>query len=162
MVQPVLSERATMKKHIVTLFGSFFYTGFAPIAPASFACLVWLVVYLFVPGGRWLAHPLALVIVIPPAIYLSGEMERHYGTDASCIVIDEFVGMQITFLFVQPTLSVGLIGLVLFRIFDIVKPYPVGAAERIGGGAGVVLDDVVAGIYSRIVMLLLLHVLPIA
>lgn len=151
-----------MKKSTIILFGSFFYTGFAPIAPASFACLVWLVVYLFVPGGRWLSHPITLVIVVPLAIYLSGKMERYYGKDASCIVIDEFVGMQITFLFVQPSLAVGLMGLVLFRIFDIVKPYPVGAAERLGGGTGVVLDDVVAGIYSRIVMLVLLRFLPIA
>ena len=162
MVQPVSFKRAMMKKHIVTLFGSFLYTGFAPIAPASFACLVWLVVYLVVPGGRWLSHPFALVVVVPLAIYLSGEMERYYGTDASCIVIDEFVGMQITFLFVQPSLTAGLIGLALFRIFDIVKPFPVGAAERLGGGTGVVLDDIVAGIYSRIVMLVLLRVLSIA
>lgn len=150
-----------MKRNIITLFGSFFYTGFAPIAPASFACLVWLIVYLFVPGGRWLSHPVALVIVVPAAIYLSAAMERYYGEDASCIVIDEFVGMQITFLFVHPSLAAGVAGLVLFRIFDIVKPFPVGAAERLGGGTGVVLDDIVAGVYSRIGMLVLLHFLPV-
>jgi phosphatidylglycerophosphatase A len=146
---------------LVTLFGSFFYTGFAPIAPASFACLVWLVIYLFVPYGGYLAHWIALVIVLGPSIYLSRTMEGYFGTDASCIVIDEFVGMQITFLMVPPSIGAGLIGLVLFRVFDIVKPPPVGAAERIGGGVGVVLDDVVAGIYSRIVLLVLLRFLPI-
>ena len=161
MVQQTSFERNAMKKCIVTLLGSFLYTGFAPIAPASFACLVWLLVYLFVPGGRWLSHPIAVVIVVPPAIYISRLMERYYGNDASCIVIDEFVGMQITFLLVPPALASGIIGLVLFRIFDIVKPYPVGAAERIGGGVGVVLDDVVAGIYSRIVLFVLLRFIPV-
>ncbi len=149
-----------MKKHIITLFGSFFFSGFAPIAPASFACLVWLIMFLFVPGGRWLSHPVSLAIVALPAVYLSWEMEKYYGTDASCIVIDEFVGMQITFLMVQPSISAGLAGLILFRIFDIAKPFPAGAAERLGCGVGVVMDDVIAGIYSRIVLLLLLRFLP--
>lgn len=149
-----------MKKHLVTLVGSFCYSGFAPIAPASFACLVWLVIFLFVPGGRWLSHPVSLAIVVTPAVYLSREMERYYGKDASCIVIDEFVGMQITFLMVQPTITTGLAGLILFRIFDIVKPFPVGATERLGGGVGIVMDDFIAGIYSRVVLLLLLRFLP--
>ncbi|MCK4236646.1 MAG: phosphatidylglycerophosphatase A, partial [Candidatus Krumholzibacteria bacterium] len=81
-----------MKRFLITLFGSFFYTGFFVFAPASFASLIWLALYLFVPGGTWLVSPISFVIFIPIAIYLSWEMENYYGDDASEIVIDEFVG----------------------------------------------------------------------
>jgi phosphatidylglycerophosphatase A len=70
-------------------------------------------------------------------------------------VIDEVVGMQITLLLSPVTLKAGLVGYVLFRIFDIVKPFPAGRAERLPGGVGVVVDDIVAGLYALAVMVLL-------
>ena len=146
-----------MKRFLVTLFGSFFYTGFFVFAPASFASLVWLLLYLFIPGGSWLVSPSSLVILTPIAIYLSWEMERYYGEDASEIVIDEFVGMQVTFFAMDPSISVGIAGFILFRIFDILKPFPVGELQKLKGGLGVVADDVLAGIYARIVLYLLIR-----
>ncbi len=137
-----------MKRFLITLFGSFFYSGFFPFAPASFACVVWLAVWLFVPGGRYLTHPLSLAVTIPLSVYLSTVMERYYGKDASRIVIDEFVGMQVALCMVEPSLRAGAAGFVLFRFFDIAKPFPVGRSQRIRGGFGVVMDDVLAGIYS--------------
>jgi phosphatidylglycerophosphatase A len=144
-----------MKRFFVTIFGSFFYTGFFPFAPASFASLIWLLVWLFVPGGHWMTHWAIIVGLIPVAIVISGTMEKYYGEDASCIVIDEVVGMQITLLLSPVTLKAGLVGYVLFRIFDIVKPFPAGRAERLPGGVGVVVDDIVAGLYALAVMVLL-------
>jgi phosphatidylglycerophosphatase A len=144
-----------MKKFMVTAFGSFFYTGFFPIAPASFASAIWLIIWLYVPGAHWMTHWAAVAGLLPIAVILSDIMEKYYGEDASCIVIDEVVGMQVTLILSPVSLKAGLIGFVLFRVFDIVKPFPAGRSQRLPGGIGVVIDDVIAGIYALIVMLLL-------
>ena len=144
-----------MKRFFVTIFGSFFYTGFFPFAPASFASMIWLLVWLFVPGGHWMTHWAAILGLIPVAIVISGIMEKYYGEDASCIVIDEVVGMQITLLLSPVSIRAGLIGYVLFRIFDIAKPFPVGRSQKLPGGTGVVVDDMLAGLYALAVMVLL-------
>ncbi len=144
-----------MKKFVVTTFGSFFYTGFFPFAPASFASAIWLLIWLYVPGAHWMTHWAAIAGLIPVAVILSGIMEKHYGEDASCIVIDEVVGMQITLLLAPVSLKAGLIGFVIFRIFDIVKPFPAGRSQRLPGGVGVVVDDILAGLYALAVMVLL-------
>jgi phosphatidylglycerophosphatase A len=150
-----------MRKFIITLFGSFFYTGFFSFAPATFASFVWLLCYLFIPGGQVLAHPILLIVLIPIAIYLSWEMEGYHGKDAHVIVIDEVVGMQVTFLGVEPTLIAGILGFLLFRIFDIVKPFPVGRSQGLKGGFGVVTDDLLAGAYARLVLFILAGVLHV-
>ncbi len=144
-----------MKRFLVTLFGSFFYTGFFPFAPATFASMVWLLVWLFVPGGHWMAHWAVIAGLIPVAIFLAHIMEKYYGEDAPCIVIDEVVGMQITLMLSTVSIKAGVAGFVLFRIFDIVKPFPAGRSQRLPGGLGVVIDDVLAGLYALAVMTLL-------
>jgi phosphatidylglycerophosphatase A len=144
-----------VKRFVVTILASFFCTGHFPFAPATFASLVWLAVYLFVPGGGWLVHPVTVLCTIPVAIYLSHEAEKYWGTDAHPIVIDEFVGMQVTLLAIEPSLLMGAIGFALFRIFDIAKPFPAGRAQRLPGGLGVVTDDVAAGVYGRLALLVL-------
>ena len=148
-----------MKRFIITALSSFFYSGFFPFAPASFASLVWLVLWLFLPGGAWLSKPLVLLCTIPVAIYLSHEAEKYYGRDASCIVVDEVVGMQVTFLAMEPSLLMGAIGFILFRVFDVLKPFPAGRAQRLWGGFGVVTDDVAAGAYGRLILLAIAYIL---
>lgn len=146
-----------MKHFLVTFFGSFFYTGFFPFAPATFASFVWLLIWLFVPGGHWMTHWVVIAGLIPVAIFLSHIMEKRYGEDASCIVIDEVVGMQITLLLSPVSIKAGLVGFVLFRIFDIAKPFPAGRSQRLPGGLGVVTDDVLAGLYALAALALLRH-----
>jgi len=147
-----------LRKHLVTLLGSVFYTGFFPFAPATFLCMVWLAAYLFIPGGGFLSSPISVAVMLPLALYLSHEMEKIYGKDASQIVIDEFVGMQVTMLAIEPSILKGVMGFMLFRIFDIAKPFPVGKSQKIRGGLGVVLDDVLAGIYAYGVLFILVNV----
>jgi phosphatidylglycerophosphatase A len=154
-----VTGRKSVKRFLFTFVGSFFYTGFFPFAPATFASLVWLVVFLFIPGGRVLVHPAALAVMLPVSVFVSGRMERYYGRDASVIVIDEFVGMQMTFIAVEPSLAVGVAGFVLFRLFDVIKPFPIESSQNLKGGIGVVADDVLAGVYGRIVLLILVRLL---
>ena len=147
-----------MKNRIITMVGSICYAGYFPMAPATFASFLWLLAYLFIPGAHRLSHPAALVIVVPAAIYLARQMERQHGEDSSRIVIDEFAGMQVTFLMIEPSIVVGAVGFCLFRFFDILKPFPINRSQRLGGGVGVVVDDLIAGLYARIVLLILFRV----
>ncbi len=133
------------------MFGS----GFFPVAPATFASLVWLAIYLFIPGGGWLAHPAVAACAAAVAVWMANEAEKLHGHDAHCIVIDEFVGMQVTFIGMAPALIPGIVGFALFRIFDIAKPFPAGRSQRLPGGIGVVVDDVIAGVYGRLALLAL-------
>lgn len=148
-----------MKRFLVTALASMLGSGFFPFAPATFASLVWLAVYLFVPGGRWLTNPIVALCVAAAAVWLAHEAEKRHGHDAHCIVIDEFVGMQVTLLGMAPALVPGVIGFVLFRILDIAKPFPAGRSQRLPGGWGVVADDVLAGIYGRLILLALSFVI---
>jgi phosphatidylglycerophosphatase A len=148
-----------VKRFIISTFASFFYTGYFPFAPATFASLAWLAIYLFVPGGGWLTNPIVVLCTVPIAIYLSHEAEKYWGRDASRIVIDEFVGMQVTFLAMAPSPLMGGVGFVLFRIFDILKPFPAGRAQRLPGGFGVVIDDVAAGVYGRLILLAIAYII---
>jgi len=142
-----------LKRFVITFFASFAYAGFFPIAPATFASFIWAALWVFIPGGRFLCGPIALVIAIPIAIYLANEGEKSLGRDAHPIVVDEIVGMQVTLLMIEPSLVAAAIGFVLFRIFDILKPFPAGRAQRLPGGLGVVADDVAAGLYARLILL---------
>lgn len=145
---------------LITLVGSFVYTGFFPIAPATFASFVFLAIYWLVPGGEWLAHPLVAVVTLVISVPIATRMERRYGHDAGKIVIDELVGLQAILVFASPTFAGVIATFLLFRLFDIVKPYPAGRSQNLPRGWGVVTDDVIAGFYSRVALILLALMWP--
>ena len=139
---------------IVTLFATFFYTGFFPFAPATFATLVFLALYWLVPGGDWIATWTIFVPTLVLSIPASSRMEKTHGKDPHCVVIDEVVGIQVVLLGATPSLAGVIAAFVLFRIFDVWKPYPIDKLQSLPGGWGIVADDVLAGLYSRIVLVL--------
>jgi len=139
---------------LVTCFATFFYTGFFPFAPATFATLVFLLVYWLVPGGSWIATWTIFLPTLILSIPASTAMEKTHGKDPHCVVIDEVVGIQIVLLGATPTLAGVAAAFVLFRIFDVWKPFPIDRLQSLPGGWGIVADDAVAGIYSRVVLLL--------
>ncbi len=131
-----------------------FGAGYARYAPGTCGTLVAVPIYLLLREFGWLAYALVTLAMFVLGIWLCGVAERDLGkSDAPGIVWDEIVGYLIS-MFMAPAgwLWVG-IGFALFRLFDIVKPFPIGLLDkRIGGGFGVMLDDVLAGIYSWMVM----------
>jgi len=137
----------------ITIIGTFFYTGFFPFAPATFACLVFLLAYALIPGGHVLAHPLVVLATLLVSVPVSTQIEKQRGHDARCIVIDEVVGMQLVLTMAAPT-ALGLAaGFLFFRFFDIVKPYPINRSQRLPRGWGIVADDFLAGMYARILLI---------
>ena len=98
---------------------------------------------------------MVLVAVIVVGTWAAAEAERTLGTkDPGAIVVDEVAGMTLSVLTLPLTPAVVAAGFVLFRIFDVVKPFPANVAQRLPGGAGVMLDDLIAGLYALALLLL--------
>lgn len=110
-------------------------------------------------GGSQLVWWLPAVTVLLTAlgVWSADEVEPHWGKDDKKVVIDEVAGMYISLLLIPVTPGSLIAGLVLFRFFDIVKPLYIRRLEKVGGGLGVMLDDVVAGVYANIVLQTLLY-----
>ncbi|MCY4637227.1 MAG: phosphatidylglycerophosphatase A [Acidobacteria bacterium] len=128
------------------------YVGLAPIAPGTWGSAVGLCLLLLVRlTGEAGAEALLLGTVLVVGVWSATVAERRYGRrDPGAIVIDEIAGMLIT-LFWVPVAWPGLVaGFLAFRFFDIVKPFPARAAERLPSGWGVMADDVVAGLYAYV------------
>jgi phosphatidylglycerophosphatase A len=103
-----------------------------------------------------------LLIFLILAVLLSSKAEEAFGRkDDGRIVIDEVAGFLVTMAGVRPGLAAVILGFLLFRAFDILKPWPVRFVDKkCPGGLGVVLDDVVAGLYSLIVLYVILYLWP--
>ena len=133
------------------LVATFFGAGFFPVAPATFASAIVAGILLW-----WGAHPVAeawiIVGLLPIAIPVSTIAERSLGHDAHPIVIDEVVGQMIALWHVPHTWPWVLAGFLLFRIFDIWKPLGAREAQRLPGGWGIVIDDVMAGLYALVLL----------
>ena len=130
--------------------------GFAPIAPATVASVV--VALLLIPAVghvTTLQWGLATLALFPVAVWASGEAEKTLGTDAKPIVIDEVMGMLVGGLGVamgsRPLVALLLLFL-FFRVFDIAKPLGIDRSQRLPGGWGVVIDDVLAGLLTNVVL----------
>ncbi len=139
---------------LLTAFATFFYTGFFPFAPATFATMVFLLVYVLVPGGDWLTTWTIFLPTLILSVPAATALERTRGKDPHCVVIDEIVGIQIVLLGSTPTLAGVAAAFILFRIFDVWKPFPIDRLQSLPGGWGIVADDVLAGLYARIVLVL--------
>ncbi len=120
--------------------------------PGTFGSLAGIVLYYFT-GQSIRALLAAAAVVTLAGWWASGRMERIAGRkDPSCIVIDEVSGMLISLLFIPYDPKFVVIAFLVFRILDTLKPYPAGGLQRIRGSTGIMIDDVVAGIYTNCVL----------
>jgi len=134
-------------------FAAGFGAGYSPIAPGTAGTLLSIPVYLVLSQIRFPLYELTLVTFFFLSSWISDQAQRYWGkTDDPRIVIDEMMGFLITMLWLPKTALFIVLGFLLFRFFDIVKPPPIRLLERVRGGYGVVLDDVVAGIYANIIL----------
>jgi phosphatidylglycerophosphatase A len=126
--------------------------GYVPVAPGTFGSAAGLLVW-----WVWPASPVVQAAVIV-ALFAIGSWsgtvaERHFGrTDPGQVVIDEVMGMLMT-LFLNPVGWIGALGaFLLFRIADVIKPYPANRLEGLPGGAGVMADDAMAAVYANLAL----------
>lgn len=138
------------------------YCGYFPIAPGTVGSAAGLLVYLLVWYAQSPVVEAGLIAVLFAAgVWAGTAAERYFGgIDPGPIVIDEVVGMLITLAFIPVGWTGALAGFVLFRIFDVIKPFPAGRLERLHGGLGVMADDAMAAIYANLSLRLLLWAFP--
>jgi phosphatidylglycerophosphatase A len=137
-----------------------FGSGLSPYAPGTAGTLAAIPLYLLLSTLNPVVYLLVTLSCVLFGIFLCGRTSKALGVhDHAAIVWDEFAGFFITMLFVPVSLLTVTLGFCLFRIFDIVKPWPASVMDtRIKGGLGVMLDDVFAGIYAMITLQLILRI----
>jgi phosphatidylglycerophosphatase A len=151
-------------KIVSTCFGA----GYFPVAPGTATSLIAVIVYLFVPALRELPLLLSLISLTAAAGIWSGRlMEERHGDDPSIVTIDELSGQWLALAALPAGVLPALLSFALFRFFDIVKPGPVDAAQRLPGGWGIMADDLLAGFLANlsvrgVLLLLSLIHLPVS
>ena len=139
-------------KQLAIVFTSFFGVGFFPVAPGTAATFAGIGLIYLIQGNMHLyfAFMFSLLIVsIPVCSYLEAQIGRK---DPGFIVIDEVVGIMIGLLGLPLSWPIAIIGFFLFRAFDMFKIYPINRFEALPGGWGIMLDDVMAGLYTNIIL----------
>lgn len=153
-----MAERPLPPLHPAALLATWFGAGLLPWAPGTWGSLAalpfaWLIATLFGPASLVIAAAIVFVI----GWWAAEQVGRASGiADQRTIVIDEVAGQWLTLAVAPPSAAAYVLGFLLFRLFDITKPWPASAAERnIPGGLGVMADDIVAGIYAAVLLYVL-------
>jgi phosphatidylglycerophosphatase A len=126
--------------------------GYVPVAPGTFGSAAGLLLWMVLPGSAFVQFATIVALFVLGSI-AGNVAERHFGrTDPRQIIVDEVMGMLIT-LFLNPvSLRGAFVGFLLFRLTDVIKPYPANRLERLPGGVGVMADDAMAALYANLAL----------
>ncbi|MBN2434928.1 MAG: phosphatidylglycerophosphatase A [Spirochaetes bacterium] len=144
-------------KRVAHFFYTGFYTGYMPFAPGTFGTLLASAIYcsLYMAFGdnvRFINMGLVLIAAYP-AVLLGNQAERYFeAKDPQVVVLDEMMGYWISIFFFPFNLKIVLAAFVIFRIFDILKPWPIGSSQQLKGGLGIMIDDYIAGVFTNAVI----------
>lgn len=142
---------------------TFGYIGYFPVAPGTIGSLAGLVVYGVL---RWLGAPPAvdaavIVVLFALGVWSGTHAEQYFGTtDPGPGVIDEVVGMLMTLWMAPANWRTMLVGFLLFRVLDVIKPYPASRFERLHGGMGMMADDAMSAVYSNLLLRVCIWIAP--
>lgn len=149
------------KEKLVMFLATGCFVGNIPIAPGTFGSIAGLLFCLFLSRASFLFASLIVIVFIIFAIWIAGEAEKIVKQkDPGRIVIDEIAGIMVTLLGLPFNVISAISGFFIFRILDIIKPFPIRSIEnKLSGGAGIVMDDVAAGIMGNCMLRLIFHVI---
>ncbi len=138
------------------------YLGYVPIAPGTFGSALGLAVFYAVRSTGSTGVELAVIAVLfAVGVWAGTEAEHHFGgIDPGPIVVDEVVGMLITLALLPVSPAGAFVGFLVFRVLDVIKPWPSAGFEKLPGGLGVMADDCMAAVYGNLVMRVLIAVAP--
>ena len=138
------------------------YLGYVPIAPGTFGSAAGLMIYAVVRWSASDAIELGVIACLLAAGVWSGNVaERHFGgVDPAPVILDEAAGMLITLALVPVNFPGAIVGFLLFRFFDVIKPWPANRLEALPGGLGVMADDAMAAIYANLAIRALVAATP--
>lgn len=149
-----------MKRFAVAL-ATVGFAGYSPIAPGTVGSLVGLVIYLFTARWplSWQFGLLAAITVV--GVWSATVAARFFGReDPGHVVIDEVAGQLVTLVLTGVGSLGAIAGFFLFRLLDIIKPWPAGQFERLHGGVGIMADDLMAGLYANLILQVAVRVVP--
>ena len=143
-----------MKKLFVAL-GTVGGVGYVPVIPGTAGTLLGVVIYFFLSKIPFqpFSYGIILAFILAAGVWISAKCNQYLeGKDNPSIVIDEVGGFLLTMFLIPSSFLFILLGFILFRTFDITKPFKIGKIEKIGGGWGIMGDDILAGILANLVM----------
>jgi len=149
-------------RRLAIFISTFGYLGYAPVAPGTFGSAAGLVVFYIVrAAGSAAVELFAIVALFALGVWAGTAAERHFGgIDPGPVVLDEVVGMLITLCLLPVNAAGAFVGFLVFRILDVVKPFPSARFEKLPGGLGVMADDGMAAIYGNLAMRGIISVTP--
>ena len=143
-----------LQKNLVLFFASGCYSGFSPGAPGTTGSVIGVALFWFLSSLSFPLYILTVTSFVFLSIWCAARASAIFQKkDPSQVVIDEIAGYLVTMAAVPPTWGYIVAGFLLFRVLDIVKPYPIRWIDQnVAGGYGIVLDDVLAGVYANIIL----------
>lgn len=152
--------KAKRRNDLIVFLATGFFTGFLPTMPGTWGTFAGIPLVIISHRLTTMLQAVVTLVFVALALYIAGKAEILFeDRDARPIVIDEMAGFLITLLWLPLNLLTLFLGFLLFRVFDIVKPPPISTIEkRLQGGLGVVMDDVLAGVFANATLRLLLIV----
>jgi phosphatidylglycerophosphatase A len=150
-----------LREDAVMFLATGFYIGNIPVAPGTFGSLIGLPICFALAGISLVPAVLCTLLFISFAVYIADAAEKLLKrSDPGCIVIDEIAGMMVTLIGLPFNPITVVIGFIIFRILDILKPFPIRNLDRrIPGGLGVVADDVAAGLFANLMLRIIIQIL---
>ena len=143
----------------VELITSFFYLGHSPFMPGTMGSLGGLIVY-FIVCNNDILYAFSILFLFALGVIFAGEAEKVYKRkDPAMIVIDEACGMLLALFCVPFNLYSVVLGFFLFRIFDILKPFPAKRLEKLTGSLGIMFDDIVAALYTNVILQVIFRII---
>jgi phosphatidylglycerophosphatase A len=138
------------------------YLGFVPIAPGTFGSAAGLALFGAVRlSGSAGVELGAIVVLLAVGVWSGGVAERYFGgVDPAPVVLDEVVGMLITLAFIPVNMLGAIAGFFVFRLYDVIKPWPANRFEALPGGLGVMADDAMAAVYANLTLRLVIALSP--
>ncbi len=142
---------------------TFLGIGYLPIMPGTFASLAVIITYSFALGETsfYLQILIILFLFLVGTIFSTRAEVLFERKDPKYVVIDEVVGQMISVFFISSRILPLAMGFILFRVFDVLKPFPCFQAQKIKGGLGVMLDDVFAGIWANLILRVIMKIFEV-
>jgi phosphatidylglycerophosphatase A len=149
-------------RHLGLLVATCGYVGYVPVASGTFGSAVGLAVFTAVRLSESVAVEVAVIVLLfAIGIWSSNVAERHFeSVDPAPVVIDEVAGMLITLALLPVNVYGAIAGFLIFRLLDVIKPWPADRLERLHGGLGVMADDAMAAVYANLALRILIAVMP--
>ena len=149
-----------MRDRLIKFIATGFGVGYLPKAPGTAGSVLGIGLWWLITATRpafigWCLFPIAILL----AVWSAGEAAKLFGQpDPGCVVIDEIVAMPIALAGIHPVWWQIVVGFAAFRLFDIWKPFPIHQSQQLPGGWGIVVDDLLAGVYAFVLTALIVRV----